>query len=91
MIKFYYHFAAAYGTIWFFLLLAALLTQSRINTGEFGLIGFPIISLLYAIYAYRYVEIGSKQPPTEINHEKKLKELEDKVAQLQAEVIMKNP
>jgi hypothetical protein len=48
MLKFYGHFAAAYGTIWFFLMLFAVLTQSRIDALLFGLIGFPIIALIYA-------------------------------------------
>lgn len=49
MARFYGHFAAAYGTIWFVLMLVAVLTQSRIKTGEFGLFGFPVISLVYAL------------------------------------------
>jgi hypothetical protein len=48
MARFYGHFAAAYGTMWLVLLLLALVTQSNINTGLFGLIGFPIIALIYA-------------------------------------------
>ena len=46
--KFYGHFAAAYGTMWLAMLGLALITQTRINTGTFGLIGFPIIALVYA-------------------------------------------
>ena len=49
MIRLYGHFAAAYGTIWFVLMLAAVLTQSRIDAGPFGLFGFPIIAFLYAL------------------------------------------
>ena len=48
MLKFYGHFAAAYGTIWLILMGAALVSQSHINAGEFGLYGFPIIAALYA-------------------------------------------
>jgi hypothetical protein len=47
--KFYGHFAAAYGTIWLLLLVAALLTQSHIDAGAFGIFGFPIIALVYAL------------------------------------------
>ncbi len=49
MFRFYGHFAAAYGTIWFCLMLAAVVSQSRIDAGAFGLYGFPIIALVYAI------------------------------------------
>jgi hypothetical protein len=49
MARFYGHFAAAYGTIWFCIMLAAVLTQSHINAGEFGLWGFPVIALVYAL------------------------------------------
>ena len=46
--RFYGHFAAAYGTFWFVIFAVALLTQSNVNAGEFGLYGFPLIALLYA-------------------------------------------
>ena len=48
MSKFWLHFTSGYGAIWFILMLAAVLTHSRINTGEFGLFGFPILALIYA-------------------------------------------
>ena len=47
--KFYGHFAAAYGTIWFALLCVALLTQKHINAGQFGMFGFPVIAFFYAL------------------------------------------
>jgi hypothetical protein len=47
--KFYGHFAAAYGTIWLLLLGVSLITRSHINAGAFGLFGFPVIALIYAI------------------------------------------
>lgn len=47
--KFYGHFAAAYGTIWLGLLAVAVLTQSHINAGTFGMIGFPAIAIVYAV------------------------------------------
>ena len=48
MARFYGHFAAAYGTIWFALMLAAVVSQSQIDTGELGFYGFPVVALLYA-------------------------------------------
>ena len=47
-LRFYEHFACAYGTIWLLLMLVALITQSHIDAGLFGLIGFPIMALIYA-------------------------------------------
>jgi cbb3-type cytochrome oxidase subunit 3 len=47
-LRFYEHFAAAYGTIWLVLMLVALISNTHINAGLFGLIGFPILSLAYA-------------------------------------------
>lgn len=47
-IRFYGHFAAAYGTLWLVMLFIAFVTQSHIDTGLFGLVGFPIIALIYA-------------------------------------------
>ena len=47
-LRFYEHFACAYGTIWLLLLACSLLTQGHINAGAFGLFGFPIIALVDA-------------------------------------------
>jgi hypothetical protein len=47
-LKFYGHFAAAYGTLWLVMLILAFVSQSHIDTGLFGLVGFPIIALIYA-------------------------------------------
>jgi hypothetical protein len=47
-LKFYGHFAAAFGSLWIFFFLIALVTQSRINLGSLGFIGFPIASAVYA-------------------------------------------
>ncbi|MEM9345149.1 MAG: hypothetical protein AAGB26_00900 [Planctomycetota bacterium] len=49
LIRFYGHFAAAYGTLWLVMLLVAFMSQSHIDAGLFGLLGFPIIALIYAI------------------------------------------
>lgn len=49
MFRFYGHFAAAYGTIWLGMLLIAVLGRKHVNAGEFGLWGFPVIALFYAL------------------------------------------
>jgi hypothetical protein len=46
---FYGRFAAAYGTCWLLTVLMAVVTQSQIDTGAFGLVGFPLIALIYAV------------------------------------------
>src|SRR5262245_59415840 len=48
--KSYGHFAAAYGTCWLILLAAALVSQTHIDTGLFGLLGFPVVGCVYALY-----------------------------------------
>jgi hypothetical protein len=47
-LRFYEHFACAFGTLFFILLFASIVTQQRLDTGWFGLIGFLIIALVYA-------------------------------------------
>ncbi len=51
--RFYGHFAAAYGSCWLILFLAAFITQSHINLGELGFFGFPAISFVYAYLRYK--------------------------------------
>lgn len=46
--RFYGHFAAAYGTCWLVVVGAAVLFQTHINTGLFGLVGFVVIAVIYA-------------------------------------------
>jgi len=46
--SFYTYFSSCYGTIWLALLVFCFTTHSNINTGEIGLIGFPIIAAIYA-------------------------------------------
>jgi hypothetical protein len=58
-LRFYEHFAVAYGTQWLLVMLLATCTGSRINTGLIGLIGFPIIALLYAFWRW----FRSKETP----------------------------
>jgi hypothetical protein len=48
MARFYGHFAAAFGTFWFCLFVAAVVTQSHVNAGTFGMCGFPVLALVYA-------------------------------------------
>jgi hypothetical protein len=45
---FYTDFATCYGTIWLALTAVALVSQTHINPGIFGVVGFPLISLIYA-------------------------------------------
>jgi hypothetical protein len=47
--RFYGYFAAAYGAIWFSMVVIAVLWRKHVNAGEFGLWGFPIIALFYAV------------------------------------------
>jgi hypothetical protein len=73
--KFYGHFAAAYGTIWLLMLGLSLITQSRIDAGAFGLCGFPIIAFVYAL-----IRIGADQSPSEVRW------LRQRVAELEQEL-----
>jgi len=47
-VTFYRDFAAAYGTCWLVMLILALVSQSNIQTGAFGVFGFPVIGLIWA-------------------------------------------
>lgn len=47
--SFWTYFTSAYGTFWLVLIGIGLITQSHLNAGLFGLIGFPIIALIYAM------------------------------------------
>jgi hypothetical protein len=48
--RFWQNFFLVYGAIWAVLMAVALVTQSHINTGTFGLYGFPLIAIGYALY-----------------------------------------
>ena len=74
---FYRDFAAAYGTCWLVLLALALVTQSHIDTGLFGFIGFPVIGLVYAVWR------KADEPTTETQDE--LQRLQDRIARLERE------
>jgi uncharacterized membrane protein len=59
-LRFYEHFACGYGTIWLSLTFSTLVTRQHLNTGWFGLIGYPIIALIYAFVRKSYEEKESK-------------------------------
>lgn len=46
--SFWTYFTSAYGMLWLALLGCSLIAQARLDAGVFGLIGFPIISVIYA-------------------------------------------
>ena len=46
------YFTSAYGACWLILLIISLATMSRINTGIFGLVGFPVVAVIYATLRY---------------------------------------
>jgi hypothetical protein len=48
IVKFYGHFAAAFGSIVILLFLLAFITQGRVNLGVLGMIGIPIACAIYA-------------------------------------------
>jgi hypothetical protein len=51
MRQFYFDFASVYGTCWLVMMTVALVTNSHINAGAFGMYGFPLLGLLYAGWA----------------------------------------
>ena len=53
IIRFYGHFAAAYGTCWLLLFLVAIITQSSIHMGELGMFGLPVASAIYAYLRFK--------------------------------------
>lgn len=50
----YGHFAAAYGTCFLAAVLVALVTRQHIELGMFGMIGPPIIAVIYAWMRYGF-------------------------------------
>jgi hypothetical protein len=48
IVKFYSHFAAAFGSIVMLMLLLSFITHSRIDLGVLGLLGIPIACAIYA-------------------------------------------
>lgn len=53
MARFYLNFSSCYGTIWLVMVGLALVTQSHIDAGAFGMYGFPLVALLYALVRRR--------------------------------------
>lgn len=49
MASFFTYFTSGFGTLFLVALLVSLVTGERVDTGAFGLIGFPLLALLYAI------------------------------------------
>jgi hypothetical protein len=74
-LRLYEHFACGYGTIWLLVLLCSFILQTHINTGAFGLFGFPVIALIYA-----FIRKANEQPYTD-----ELTELKKRVAQLESQ------
>jgi hypothetical protein len=90
MLRFYYHFAAMFGTIWFLMTFIAVVGQTSVNAGSFGLYGFPLISLLFALFM-TYVEKNKSQVSTrEPSLEKKLADVEEKLRQIKMDQQMKD-
>ncbi len=46
--SYYTRFFSAYGTLWLAGLVIAIFAHSHINAGWFGVVGFPVIALIYA-------------------------------------------
>jgi cbb3-type cytochrome oxidase subunit 1 len=75
--KFYYDFAAAYGSFWLAVMGIAVLTQSHVNAGAFGMFGFTLIAAIYALV---------KNPVTlsrTNNAEDEIQQLNDRIARLE--------
>ena len=78
MLRFYGHFAAAYGTFWLVMLLMALVSQSHIDAGMFGMCGFPILAIIYA--AIRTFSVTTGTPPFEDEDLRTLRSIDDALA-----------
>jgi len=46
--SFWTYFTSAYGMIWMLLLFCSFLSETYIDAGVFGLVGFPIMAAIYA-------------------------------------------
>lgn len=71
-LRFYGHFAAAYGTIWLIFVLS-ISFNGHAETGEFGLYGFPVIALVYALLR---TSMGN-------NQDYELRNLRDRISRLE--------
>jgi hypothetical protein len=70
--SFFTYFTSAFGTCVLVALFVAWLTGDRINLGAFGLIGIPILCLLYA-FARKLS--GGRNPRMEMEMERKTEEI----------------
>ena len=85
MMKFYGHFAAAYGTCWLVVLVVAFLTGSHIETGLFGLVGFPLGALAYAAFRVTASERDESSGAGRRHSAGDLADLRRRVRELEAE------
>jgi hypothetical protein len=86
-VKFYTRFAACYGTIWLVMLIVALISGTNINTGYFGLIGFPAISLIFAfVQDYREKHFDQDENYT---LDKKIADIQQQLNDLKTEQLIR--
>ena len=86
MRKFYLHFAAAYGTTWLILVFFSIVNSSPVTPGKFQLyVLFPLLSIIYALLA-----INKKRNAQDYSLEEKRKIIEQKMADLNNEQIVRD-
>ncbi|MFN6196182.1 MAG: hypothetical protein ACK58T_42805 [Phycisphaerae bacterium] len=66
MRQFYFDFASVYGTCWLVVMTVALVTNSHVNAGPFGMYGFPFLGLVYAGWAASRRSTGRSEVAHEI-------------------------
>jgi hypothetical protein len=69
----------------------ALIGQTRIDAGEFGLYGFPVIALLFATVMTFIEKDKHSEKDTQASIDRKFAELEEKIRQLKTEQMTKGP
>lgn len=72
MASFFTYFTSAFGTCVLVALFVSWLTGDRINLGAFGLIGIPILCLMYA---FARKMSGAPTLLREMEHDKRLEEI----------------
>lgn len=75
--SFWTYFSSGYGTLWIVVLGVALISQSHIDTGAFGLFGFPVIALVYALVRRSSDAAGEAAPMTGLPPEGMLEFLDE--------------
>ncbi len=85
--KFYGHFAAAYGTIWLLLTVLGFITERRIDVGYLGsLLIFPVIAGFYASTRLMFMlEQSHKKQSTD-----EVKLLSQRLAELEHEIARRS-